>query len=144
MSNPIAYKNAYTLGIALTLGITPVLYYGFLTVFLRGQFSDEASGTMFLLYNIPFWVLLMFIIGVELFRRAITRQFTKIAPIYMVMIGSIFIAIIGIVICPVGPKLLSSGTLVFIATNLLLGTIAGLIIDRLFVKACKNGRRNSG
>jgi len=126
----------YKTSILLILFITPLLYMGIISSFLNNLFDDETDRVMFLLYNTPFWFLLMFITGVELFRRAITRRFTFIAPVYMVMMGSILIGITGIVICPVAPALLSRNALVLITVNVTLGGVVGFVISKLFSNIC--------
>lgn len=133
-------QKVCTAGIAFSLISTPVVYLGIIKVCLRNQFDNEAGMVMFMLYNAPFWFVLMFIAGEELYRRAVTRQFTRVTPIYMIMAGSTFIAVIGIIISPVGPGLFTRSALLFIAANLALGTISGFIVDRLFRKACNIGQ----
>lgn len=124
--------------IFLVLVTTPLLYSGIISFLLKQQFDNETNKLVFLLYNTPFWFLLMFIAGVELYRRAITRQFTAIAPAYMLMMGSALVGFTGIVICPVGPELFSSGGLILISTNLVLGYFSGLSIDWSFQKICNS------
>jgi len=133
---PSINQFQYKLGIFIILLITPLLYSGIISFLLQNLFNDETNRVMFLLYNTPFWFLLMFISGVELYRRAITRQFTLIAPVYMLMMGSVVIGITGIIICPVGPVLLSSDALVLISANIALGAVAGLVISKLFNNVC--------
>jgi len=128
--------NMYKIGILLILFITPLLYIGIISSLLNNLFNAEADRVMFLLYNTPFWFLLMFITGVELFRRAITRKFTLIAPVYLVMMGSVVIGITGIVICPVAPALFSSDALVLLAVNVTIGAVLGLVISKLFNNVC--------
>ena len=126
----------YKRSILLILFITPLFYIGIISSFFNHMFNDESRRVMFLLYNTPFWFLLMFISGVELFRRAITRRFTLIAPVYMLIMGSVVIGITGIVICPAAPAILSSDALVLIAVNVALGAVAGLVINKLFNNVC--------
>ena len=133
-------KNYFSPKIALFLVLlaTPLLYSGVIAFLLIHLFQDETNMRVFLLYNTPFWFLLMFIAGVELFRRAVTRQFKAIAPAYMLMMGSALIGFTGIVICPVGPALLSSAGLMLILLNLVLGYVSGLMMGGLFQKICQD------
>ena len=124
------------LGIFIILLITPLIYSGIVSFLLQNLFNDGANKVMFLLYNTPFWFLLMFITGVELYRRAVTRRFTLIAPVYMLMMGSVVIGVTGIIICPVGPVLLSSDAFILISVNVTLAAVAGLVISKLFNNVC--------
>jgi len=125
----ISYKNAYPISVIITLILTPVLYLVIVNYFLNHLFNNAANTTMFLFYNGPFWFLLMFITGMELYRRTITQHSSGIPFAFLVIAGSMLIAVVGIVISPVGPGLFSQGALVLIATNLLLGTVVGLVVS---------------
>lgn len=129
-----SYSFYHNISIAILLCLTPIVYIGFVKYFLRELFHNSQSLFLFLLYNVPFWVVFMMIIGMEIYRRTIIN--TRGLPFYFVIpVVSIFIAVVGIVITPVGPVLISTGALQLIVTNTIIGTMVGIIIS---VKPGKN------
>lgn len=128
-------SNSYKIAIFLTLVSTPLFYISIISYLLDSLFVDETNRVIFQLYNAPFWFLLMFITGVELYRRAVITPFKLVAPVYMIMMGSVIIGVTGIIICPAGPSLLSSGGSILIATNLSLAAISGGIIKVFFARS---------
>lgn len=86
---------------------------------------------MFLLYSGPFWFLLIFITGVELYRRRLIGTLQSNQPVYFIMAGGVLVSIVVILISPDGPALISLEAVILIGSSLLVTTVAGLIIRRL-------------
>ena len=127
----MAKSASYPISIPITLFLTPILYLGFLKVFLTKHFPDETILTMLLLYIGPFWFLLMFIFAVEFYRRILTGRLRPYQSVWFMMLGSLMVNLVGLLINPVGPGFFTKGVLFVFVSGILISALAGLLVNWL-------------
>ena len=126
----MSYRYKHIIPTVIVLCVTPIAYLAVVKLFLNDLFHNSNDLFLFLLFNVPFWVVLMMITGMEVYRRTVIND-ASILPLYLLLpLVSAGMAVIGISITPVGPSLLSLAGLKSVITNVLLGGIVGLLIHR--------------
>jgi len=126
--NTMSYSNFRVVGILMALITAPLFYVAILKLILIGLFDSPAAFNMFVFYNLPLWILLMLLTGMECYRNRVVPRLSQFASFSRLLGGSVVIGILGIVICPTGPALFSSGALSLLVTNFLLGTAVALTL----------------
>jgi len=124
----MSYVKLKASGRLLVLIITPLIYITMLKLLLIGLFDSPAAFKLYAFYNLPLWILLMLLTGMEYYRNRVVPRLTPLVMLLRLVIGSFIIGIIGIVICPAAPALLSASALLLLLTNVLLGTGVALVL----------------
>lgn len=127
----ISKTKIYSGLVFLFVLLVPVCNLGAIRFGFRTDFYDEAQLILFLLYAAPLWIGFVVVICFELYRQAVMGKRPGRNLIQMMTLGGFVSSALGIVLCPVGPNLLSIPAGRLILTNTLICAVIGVIIYSL-------------
>ena len=117
--------------ILFSLLLVPVCNLGAIRFEFRGLFHDEAELALFLLYAVPLWVGFILFIGVELYRQAVMKITPGHNLVAKMTLGGFAFSGMAVVLCPVGPQLVSIATAKLLLTSTVICSVLGIGIRYL-------------
>lgn len=126
------HRSRYYNGlIGFLLLLVPVCNAGAIRYGFYSLFHNEAELALFLLYTAPLWVGFSLFIVIELYRQAVMKMTPGNNLVAIMIVGGFIFSSIGILLCPVGPQLISLAALELALSNSIICGVLGLCVRYL-------------